>query len=498
MMHTQKPWMIFVFAIALCLSGALGASADVSLSANGATWQAAKHGATLTLSGPAGHITHTFGPGETPFLAASDLTDGIYTWELTVNAQTRNRDAAAPRASAKPLFGSFTVQGGGFVDPTVLENADKAQVFTTDLIVEGSACIGVDCESSESFSFDTIRLKENNLRIKFQDTSNANGNFPSVDWELLANESNNGGANKFSILDTTNSKTIFTLEANAPSNSLYVDSDGQVGVGTSSPAMMLHVQDGDGPALRLHQDGSSGFQTQIWDIFGNEAGLFVRDITNGSGLPVKIDPGAPNYTLSVDSNGRVGVNKQNPSYALDVSGDAQISGSVIGDTTISGGSVKLNLEDTTNSTTWFLQSDSASDTLLISKSGSGGGEIRIDDREDSGSTGVTFFVDGSIQADNVSITSSRSAKADFESVDPQDVLTRLNSVDIQTWRYKTEDESIRHMGPIAEDFAAAFELGKSETEVTVTDFDGVALAAIQALSQKIEELQNRIDELENP
>ena len=46
-----------------------------------------------------------------------------------------------------------------------------AQLFTQDVIVDGSLCAGTDCASSESFGFDTIRLKENNVRIKFQDTS---------------------------------------------------------------------------------------------------------------------------------------------------------------------------------------------------------------------------------------------------------------------------------------------------------------------------------------
>ena len=58
------------------------------------------------------------------------------------------------------------------------------QVFADDLIVQGSACIGIDCANGESFGFDTIRLKENNLRIKAQDTSTS-ASFPTVDWQLL-------------------------------------------------------------------------------------------------------------------------------------------------------------------------------------------------------------------------------------------------------------------------------------------------------------------------
>ena len=73
------------------------------------------------------------------------------------------------------------------------------QVIPDDLIVTGSICVGFDCVNNENFGFDTIRLKENNLRIKFEDTSV--GTFPTTDWQLTANDSNSGGANKFSIED---------------------------------------------------------------------------------------------------------------------------------------------------------------------------------------------------------------------------------------------------------------------------------------------------------
>ena len=62
---------------------------------------------------------------------------------------------------------------------------------------------------------------------------------------------------------------------NIPNNSLYVDDEGKVGMGTNSPITQLHVQDGNSPAMRLHQDGSNGFTQQIWDIAGNETNFFV-------------------------------------------------------------------------------------------------------------------------------------------------------------------------------------------------------------------------------
>ena len=185
-----------------------------------------------------------------------------------------------------------------------------------DLIVQGSACIGFDCINGESFGFDTIRLKENNLRIKAQDTSSS-ASFPSNDWQITFNDSANGGANKFSIDDIDGGRTPFTIEAGAPSHSLYVDDGGRIGIGTSTPVVDVHDKSGNTPTLRLEQDGSSGFTPQTWDVAGNEANFFIRDATNGSTLPFRIVPGAPTSSIHINVAG-VGVGTENPLDRLHV------------------------------------------------------------------------------------------------------------------------------------------------------------------------------------
>ncbi len=189
------------------------------------------------------------------------------------------------------------------------------QVILDDLIVDGSACIGFDCVNGEVFGFDTIRLKENNLRIKAQDTS-ATASFPSNDWQITFNDSSNGGANKFSIDDIDGGRTPFTIEAGAPSHSLYVDDGGRIGLGTSTPVTDIHVKSGNTPTLRLEQDGTSGFTPQTWDVAGNEANFFIRDATNGSTLPFRIFPGAPSNALTIEaSTGDVGIGTTSPTEA---------------------------------------------------------------------------------------------------------------------------------------------------------------------------------------
>ncbi|MEX0343967.1 MAG: hypothetical protein AB3N20_03525 [Rhizobiaceae bacterium] len=192
-------------------------------------------------------------------------------------------------------------------------------VINDDLIVDGSACIGFDCVNGESFGFDTIRLKEHNLRIKFDDTSTASS-FPRTDWQITANASANGGASKFSIDDISGSRTPFTIEANARSHSLYVDDGGRIGIRTSTPSTEIHVIDGDTPTLRLQQDGSSGFAPQTWDVAGNETNFFIRDVTNGSQLPFRIRPGAPTSSIFIDVDGDVGMGTTSPDGRLHVNG----------------------------------------------------------------------------------------------------------------------------------------------------------------------------------
>ena len=201
-------------------------------------------------------------------------------------------------------------------------------IHSDDVIINlYSLCVGGDCVNGENFSFDTQRLKENNLQIHADDTSNS-ASFPNNDWRLIFNESANGGANKFSIEDSTAGAIPFTIEAGADPNSLYVDDAGRVGFGTSVPVVELHSVDGDTPTLRLQQDGSSGFTPQTWDLAGNETNFFVRDVTNGSNIPFKIRPGAPHNSLVIAPGGDVGIGTLNPSARLEVVGDATISGNV--------------------------------------------------------------------------------------------------------------------------------------------------------------------------
>lgn len=198
----------------------------------------------------------------------------------------------------------------------------RDQVIGDDLIVNGgSLAVGMDAVNGENFGSDTFRLKENNLRIHFDDTSGS-GSFPANDWRITINDQTNGGENYFSIDDATAGTVPFKIEAGAGNNALHVDANGgNVGLGTNAPAVELHVADGDSPAIRIEQTNGNGWTPQTWDIAGNETNFFVRDVTNGSKIPFKIIPNAPNNSLYINASGNVGFNTAGPSEKIDVNGN---------------------------------------------------------------------------------------------------------------------------------------------------------------------------------
>jgi hypothetical protein len=92
--------------------------------------------------------------------------------------------------------------------------------------------------------------------------------------------------------------------------------------------------------------------------------------------------------------------------------------------------------------------------------------------------------------------SDANAKENFTPVDNRAILARVAELRVTTWNYITEDPSVRHIGPVAQDFHAAFGLGQDDRHIAALDASGVALAAIQGLHEVSQEQAARIEELE--
>ena len=75
-----------------------------------------------------------------------------------------------------------------------------------------------------------------------------------------------------------------------------------------------------------------------------------------------------------------------------------------------------------------------------------------------------------------------------------EVLAKLNQLDISTWSYKKDQPQVKHIGPMAEDFYALFNIGVDNKSISSIDTSGVALPAIKALNQKVAEIDHLINE----
>jgi endosialidase-like protein/trimeric autotransporter adhesin len=86
-----------------------------------------------------------------------------------------------------------------------------------------------------------------------------------------------------------------------------------------------------------------------------------------------------------------------------------------------------------------------------------------------------------------SCTSDRNRKENFSDVDGEGVLEKISRLRIQSWNWKGQDPEVRHLGPTAQDFYAAFGLGEGETTIGLVDLDGVNLLAVKALERRTRE-----------
>jgi hypothetical protein len=182
--------------------------------------------------------------------------------------------------------------------------------------------------------------------------------------------------------------------------------------------------------------------------------------------------------LFVDSQGNVGIGLESPKQALHIFRDGQ------GATT-----VPLLLENPDGKLRFLLSSNGEGwtfDNVLgnsfdISRVGTGSAEFQL---RESGNLTI---------AGTLSEGSSRAMKTAIQPVDPTDVLSKLDQVEVAEWSYKGASET-RHLGPMAETFYQTYNLGPDNEHIAPKDMAGVAMASAKALKEKVAEQQERLTE----
>lgn len=401
------------------------------------------------------------------------------------------------------------------------------------------ACIGTDCVDGEVL-LNPLKVNDPSIRIFFDDSDTDN------DWAIKVNDTGVGGSEYFAIQDVSGNKVPFRIRAEAPDNALYISSVGDLGLGTQAPAADLHIVDTSQTSLRFENTGDQVWEignffnfiefrditnnrtpfsvwnsarddalavayygvgigtqnpvttlhlyetagptnlrfeqaspAQIWEIDTDDDHLIFKDVTAGRS-PFWMDAAAPTNSLVLRNTGRVGIGTSAPQVDLHVAGDISGANMILANSSGAGWKMEgyggyFKIGSTTSSTEYLWM---------------GNGNVGIG----TVAPQAKLHVAGDLRVDGfVNERSDAAAKTAFAAVNGQDVLDKLASVPIRTWSYK-DTPDVRHMGPMAQDFRAAYGLGPDDRHLAALDTNGVALAAIQALDAQDKDLKAQVQE----
>lgn len=404
---------------------------------------------------------------------SATLADGTYHYELHMYVD--NEIVGTVR-------GTFKVQNGSAFQPARSEPGPRADETLTyrnepglvERAIAGVANFLVSPASAQSGDFDdfvsirnTTGTGQSRLNLNATDSITVNADA----WRLM----NDADANRFDIVEGVDTER------------LSITQGGNVGIGTTAPQELLHVDDGSSlPAIRL-----GGFRWTHSSVSSFFRGFSEQGI-------VQILGAAPAASLRIIADGNVGMGTASPDASLHVlrsNGTAQVlvedTGGVDGQTMFSllngGGHPKFRLQDAAQSDVrWEFRTagtQGASERFQINKLG-------------SGAINAEFQANGNLTiAGTLSQGSSRSIKDNITPVDDSTLLAKLESLTLSEWSYAS-DLNERHVGPMAEDFHATFGLGPDDKHISPTDLAGVALAAAKALKADNDAKDQRIAELE--
>ncbi|MBX2902532.1 MAG: tail fiber domain-containing protein [Chitinophagales bacterium] len=347
-------------------------------------------------------------------------------------------------------------------------------------------------------------------------------------------------------------------QLNAPTNGLAIQ--GNVGIGTNNPASNLDISSTNGSPMYLRSSAAESDITYevpsgAWQVGSNASG----NGTSGNQFYVWDNNGAGYVTTFQRGSGNVGIGSTAPGERLDVNGNIRAAGSVYAGYTGSYAQTYLHQWGLGGNGDIYVEPASGK-TLYLTDSWSQTGQLNIQ-------FGSTYFASGNVgigvspnykldvagnivnsvptngylaltgdlpgYANNIYPTlktngsymyvsiggvysayvsaggtwtavSSRKKKENIETIDKQDILKRINTLELKKWNYKCESPDIKHIGPFAEDFHQQFGLnGTNDSMISYTDPAGVALVGIQALTatqnthaKQIEELNAKIQTIE--
>ena len=275
-------------------------------------------------------------------------------------------------------------------------------------------------------------------------------------------------------------------------NSIITESAGKIGIGNAAPKHTLSILTGPtcttngwGGAIELGDATAIGWRrnSQNWRFgMGHTSDGF-------SMFRTLADPGSQTtsgaiYDFFIGNNGIVGIGTITPSWG------------------------KLHVES--NSTGAAVYGKSQRAAGVYGQSTSNTGVVGISNSGDGvfGSSGYGYAghfygrvkVTSNLEVNNctgcTTTPSDQNLKANFSTINSRIILDRLSAIPIKAWNYKNDEPSVRHIGPMAQDFRTAFNLGVDDKHIDLIDANGVTMASIQALYQMMQEKDRQIEQQE--
>jgi hypothetical protein len=293
--------------------------------------------------------------------------------------------------------------------------------------------------------------------------------------------SGNGGDDDSGMFSSANGQIEFYGNA---TERMRITPAGNVGIGTTNPIGLLDIA-ANGGAIQFRNDlvpginiatsgGLAGIMRfrramEIWpDDGGTQAGYL--DIRGVSGGPNIILRGSGDVSvggnMDFGATTRQMINLWNTAYGIGVQ----------------SGTMYYRVDGTFSGSAFAWYKGGVHNDAQFN-AGGGNELMRLD------SSGL--YVNGVLAS-----SSDRNLKTNIVPVNPRDILARVLGLRLNTWSYTNDELHAQHLGPMAQDFRAAFHLGTDDKHIASVDADGVALAAIQGMNEILREKDMRISELE--
>ena len=453
--------------------------------------------------------------------STAGFADGEYSYQVNIlagedNAQAQAGEDATGVVRVGKTQGNFTltnglisqdIQSSNWLDDLLPANLLGAAL---ELIVPEASAADLTASSVNPFIFfdDTnvaggqwaVSGNQDRFRVFSYDTSKDILYFDDfADMQIEVDSTSfelqtSGGANIVDVSDTAPLSLVIQSDGDVDiaSGDVFVDtSTGRLGIDTSLPQEDIHIDNGSSPEVRFD---SGTVEYDVGVQANGDGGDFAINIGANNGS----NPTGAVFNIE-DATGYVGIWEKNPDAVLDVKGPNGVAQIRIEDTAGANNTVGTVINNINNGPASMRFHDSFNNETLIFRTTQSGG-IAFDNPGTVGE--IEFAVEkggrakftGDVLVDGVVVhSSSRTLKENFKPVDAKEALDKVNALEISQWNYIKTGDEVQHIGPIAEEFYEAFKLGDTRKGISSVDSAGVALLAIQGLSQQLQEKDAQIN-----